>query len=151
MKNNRQNAIIEIIAENEVETQSDLIDLLRARGYDVTQATVSRDIKELKLLKSADENGKYRYVQIVTEEQRRSIKFGSILSELVMSAKCSGNLVVVKTHSGMAMAAATAIDSLEWKEILGTIAGDDTIFVAVDGHEYAENLTEHLNEICDRN
>lgn len=141
MKNNRQKQILQIITDHDVETQEELIARLKAGGFKATQATVSRDIKELKLIKISTDRGHYKYAPSVTDDSKPNAKFHTILRETVISVKRAGNLVVVKTYNGMAMAAAAAVDSLQMNCIYGTIAGDDTIFVAVSD-EVAGELIE---------
>lgn len=141
MKNGRQKQILTIVSEHDVETQEELIVRLKASGFKATQATVSRDIKELRLIKMATENGHYKYVQSVGEDGKSSAKFDNVLRETVISVRNAGPIVVVRTHAGMAMAAAAAVDAMQINCILGTIAGDDTIFIAVSD-EVASDLIE---------
>ena len=141
MKNGRQKQILTIVSEHDVETQEELIVRLKASGFKATQATVSRDIKELRLIKMATENGHYTYVQSVGEDGKSSAKFDNVLRETVISVRNAGPIVVVRTYAGMAMAAAAAVDAMQINCILGTIAGDDTIFIAVSD-EVASDLIE---------
>ena len=141
MKNGRQKQILTIVSEHDVETQEELIVRLKASGFKATQATVSRDIKELRLIKMATENGHYKYVQSVGEDGKSSAKFDNVLRETVISVRNAGPIVVVRTYAGMAMAAAAAVDAIQINCILGTIAGDDTIFIAVSD-EVASDLIE---------
>ena len=141
MKNGRQKQILTIVSEHDVETQEELIVRLKASGVKATQATVSRDIKELRLIKMATENGHYKYVQSVGEDGKSSAKFDNVLRETVISVRNAGPIVVVRTYAGMAMAAAAAVDAMQINCILGTIAGDDTIFIAVSD-EVASDLIE---------
>jgi transcriptional regulator of arginine metabolism len=147
MKNNRQKQILAIITEHDVETQEELIARLKASGFKATQATVSRDIKELKLIKIATDNGQYKYVSTMIEEGKPNAKYHTILRETVTAVKRAGSLVVVRTYDGMAMAAAAAIDSLQMNCVYGTIAGDDTIFVAVSDEIAGELIEEKLSAI----
>ena len=147
MKNSRQKQILDIIAAEAIETQEELIDRLTACGYKVTQATISRDIKELKLVKTATDKNKYRYVRSGSEEAKMSVKYDNILYETMVSVDVAGHLVVIKTHNGMAMAAGAAIDAMGWSEVVGTIAGDDTVFVAVRSEEGVKNVFERLNSV----
>lgn len=144
VKNGRQKQILAIITEHEVETQEELITRLRMGGFNATQATVSRDIKDLKLIKIATDNGHYKYVQSIGEDGRSSVKFDNVLRETVVSARSASTLVVVKTYNGMAMAAATAIDAMQLNCILGTIAGDDTIFIAVTDSVAGELIVQKI-------
>ena len=141
MKNGRQKQILTIVSEHDVETQEELIVRLKASGFKATQATVSRDIKELRLIKMATENGHYKYVQSVGEDGKSSAKFDNVLRETVISVRNAGPIVVVRTYAGLAMAAAAAVDAMQINCILGPIAGDDTIFIAVSD-EVASDLIE---------
>lgn len=147
MKNSRHTKILEIINENVIETQDDLIEKLRESGFAVTQATISRDIKQLGLVKTATKSGGYKYTASKTEVSGNEIKFKNIMKETVLSAQNAENIVVVKTYSGMANAAAAAMDALAADEIVGSIAGDDTIFVVVRTDEDAEDFTAFVKEI----
>lgn len=147
MKNSRHTKILEIINENVIETQDDLIEKLRESGFAVTQATISRDIKQLGLVKTATKSGGYKYTASKTEASGNEIKFKNIMKETILSAQNAENIVVVKTYSGMANAAATAMDALAADEIVGSIAGDDTIFVVVRTDEDAEGFTAFVKEI----
>ena len=130
MKKNRHDKIREIIEKNEVETQGELAQLLRDSGFKVTQATVSRDIREMGLVKVAAAGGRQKYesARPVNEEQNRFIR---VLRDSVQSVDQAQNILVIRTGSGMAMAAAAALDHLAFPEIVGCIAGDDTIMAAV--------------------
>ena len=149
MKQNRQEKIIQIINENAIETQEQLIDRLNSEGYNVTQATVSRDIRELRLTKISCGFGVYKYVLSDKKPHSHSVKYLNILKETVVGVEHAGNLVVIKTYAGMAQAAAAALDSMNWTEIIGTIAGDDTIFLALRSVETGRTLTSELNELLD--
>lgn len=131
MKKDRHNRILDLIESNSIETQDQLIALLRAEGMMVTQATVSRDIKDLKLIKTADKGEKYKYSKPKAAEERPSVKFHNIMKETVTSVDYSLNMVVIKTYPGMAGSAAAAIDSLHHTGVLGSIAGDDTIMLVM--------------------
>lgn len=131
MKAARHAMILELIEQHDVETQDELADLLRERNYSVTQATVSRDIKELRLIKALTENGSYKYATVDKAEAGLQDRFIRIFSQSVIGMSVAGHLIVIKTITGSASAAAEAIDSMRWSEIAGTIAGDNTIFVAV--------------------
>ena len=144
MKNSRQNKILEIISNEVIETQEELISRLGEQGYNVTQATVSRDIKELKLIKASYEGDKYRYVQSVISESKKDAKYDNILIQTMLSVDIAGHLIVIKTYDGMARAACAAIDSMGWREIVGSIAGDDTIFVAVRSEDAARTIARKL-------
>ena len=130
MKSSRHMAILKIIKENDVETQYDLARLLQENGYNVTQATVSRDIKLLNLIK-VSENGRQKYVVYANEENGNNGKYNTILKEGFVSMDMAQNILVIKTAPGMAMAVCAAIDALDWNEIVGSIAGDDTIMLVI--------------------
>ena len=147
MKNGRQKQILAIIETHDVETQEELITRLKAGGFKATQATVSRDVKELKLIKIATDNGHYKYAQATGEDVKTNAKYDNVLRETVVSVRNAGTLVVVKTYIGMAMAAATAIDAMQLNCILGTIAGDDTIFVAVTDPVAAEMIERRIEMV----
>lgn len=130
MKLERHSKIVELIGKYEVETQEDLADYLKQAGFRVTQATVSRDIRELKLTKMQTETGKQRYV-VMHNQGKFSDKYIRILRDGFMSMDMAQNILVIKTVSGMAMAVAAALDAIHFDEIVGCIAGDDTIMCAV--------------------
>ena len=136
MKNARQAAILSIIEQNDVETQEDLAKKLRDMGIVVTQATVSRDIKELRLLKVLSASGGYKYATADKAEHGLSERFVRMFKDSVLSISFAGNIIVIKTLSGSANVAAEAIDSMRLPEILGTMAGDNTILAIV--HSEAE-------------
>ena len=146
MKNSRQDKILEIVKTNSVETQEELLALLKAAGFDATQATISRDIKSLKLVKIADRGGNYKYA--VGNERESEVatitRYRNVLVEVVKRISPAGNLVVVNTMEGTANAAAAAIDSMNCTEIIGTIAGDDTIFLAFSTPELAKDFSAKL-------
>ena len=151
MKHRRHAKILEVISANEIYTQEELADRLKEGGFDITQATVSRDIKELKLLKipSKDKAGQYKYAQANASEDKTSAKFYNILKETVIDIKPAKNLLVVKTYSGMAQAAGAAIDAIDFPEALGTIAGDDTMLLIFAEDETAETVAKRLEKITD--
>jgi len=128
-KNNRQEAILQLIEQEAIGTQDELMQKLAALGYTVTQATVSRDIKALKLVKSPVADGQYRYAAVKQEMQDVSGKYYSILTHALLHADYAGNMVAIKCYSGMANAACAAVDHMHSERIVGTLAGDDTIFV----------------------
>ncbi|SHE53045.1 transcriptional regulator, ArgR family [Caldanaerobius fijiensis DSM 17918] len=143
MKMSRHAKILELIEEKPIETQDELVDELRKSGFNVTQATISRDIKDLRLVKVMDEEGRYRYVSLNKTEEDVSNKLVTLLSQSLVSIDYAGNIIVLKTLSGTAMAAAAAIDALNFRDIVGTLAGDDTIFVLVRD-------VKNINEILSR-
>ena len=143
MKNKRQFKILELIDKYSVETQEDLADKLKEEGFDVTQATISRDIKELRILKVLDASGRYKYsARSVETEDKMQKKFESIFRECVTNIDCAGNMVVIKTLTGLASGAAAAIDSMNISQILGTLAGDDTIFIVFRTDEDAVSFSK---------
>lgn len=131
MKTNRQSKIIEIIQKNEVETQDELTALLEKDGFRVTQATVSRDIRELKLTKIPTAGGRQKYAVITDAPENLSKKYERVLREGFLSMDMAQNILVIKTVSGMASAVCAAIDAMKMREIVGSIAGDDTIMCAI--------------------
>lgn len=148
MKYKRQKKILELIAEYDIETQDDLIERLRESGYDVTQATVSRDIRELKLVKTAMPDRRYRYEVAQYEGIEISTKYRNIIKETVIKVDYVGNTVVLRTYTGMAQAAAAAVDGMGWDEIVGTLAGDDTIFILMRDTAGAIGFAEKVSQIA---
>ena len=145
MKIKRHNEIVELIKTRDVGTQEELLELLKEKGYDVTQATISRDIRELNLTK-INVNGRQKYV-IIQKDDGVGDKYVRVLKEGFVSMMPSGNLIVLKTVVGMAMAVATAIDALEINEIIGCIAGDDTIFIAVSENSHTTDVMNKLKKL----
>ena len=131
MKPKRHAMILKLITTENVETQEELARLLAAHGFSVTQATVSRDIKDLRLIKVLTGEGRYKYATVEKAETDMQERFIRLFSSCVLSMTSAGNLIVIKTMAGSASVAAEAIDSMKWPEIAGSIAGDNTIFVAV--------------------
>ncbi len=150
MKSARQIAILEIISERPVETQEELADELRNHGFQVTQATVSRDIKELRLVKALSGDGSYRYVASDKSENSLNERLVRMFSETVISIGYTYNQIVIKTLSASANIAAETIDSLQWPEILGTIAGDNTILMIVRSVEEVKPIVDRLNAMIRR-
>lgn len=147
MKNIRHSKILEIIESMDIETQEELAEELRKRGIDVTQATVSRDIKELRLVKVMASSGILKYALIDNAETGISQKLIRVFAESVVSMDSSNNLIVIKTIAGSAQAAASAIDSLGWEEIVGCIAGDDTILVVVRENQPVNDIINRFQQI----
>ena len=147
MKTVRQVTILDIIEKNEIETQEELADALRQRGIQVTQATVSRDIKELRLLKVLTPMGTYKYATADKAENGLTDRFIRMLAESVLSVAASANMIVIKTLSGSASVAAEALDSFHWPEVLGTIAGDNTIFLVVRSLDEVPTVVERIQEM----
>ncbi len=150
MKKNRHDKIIEIINNHVVETQEQLASLLKDAGYDVTQATVSRDIRQMKLTKQVIEDGRQKYVYTTADPEVMHDKYVNVLRAGYVSMELAQNLLVVRTVSGMAMALGAAIDALDIPQVVGCIAGDDTIFVAVKTAEDGQALMEEFQKMLER-
>ena len=146
LKNKRQNEIIQLITAQELETQEQVAEQLRIRGYRVTQATVSRDIRELKLIKVASASGGYRYAPRVRNDLAVNERLSRILSDSLIRVEAASNIVVVHTLSGSANVSAEALDTLGWREIVGTIAGDNTIFIAARNEQDAVSVAERIRK-----
>ncbi len=147
MKKERQAKILELITLQPIETQEELQQKLISSGFDVTQATVSRDIKELRVVKLLDANGVYRYAVSGHANSGKSLKIHDLFAHSVVSVDYSMNDVVLKCHSGMAQGACAALDMMHCENVLGTLAGDDTIFVITKTENDAKNLVEKLKNI----
>ena len=145
MKLSRQEAIKNIIATQHIETQTDLAEALRDAGFNVTQATVSRDIKDMMLIKVPDDNGRYKYGfptdngEILTRE-----RLEDTLRRYILTINASENLIVIHTQPGTAQAVAYSLDHLNWGDLLGTVGGDDTVLLIVDGKENVEAVKRRL-------
>ena len=144
MKKTRHGKIIEIIEKNDVEAQEELAGKLRESGFQVTQATVSRDIRELKLSKVPTGSGSQKYVVLKQDDSHMGDKYIRVLRDGFTSMDTAQNILVIRTVSGMAMAVAAALDALKFSEIVGCIAGDDTIFAAVHSAEEADALIDKI-------
>lgn len=140
MKRDRQEKIKEIIENNKIDTQDELIRKLKESGFSATQATMSRDIKELKLTKISDGINGYYYVFPNSVRANDINKLNDSLMHLITSVNCAMNIIVIKTHAGMAQAVATGIDNIKSEDILGCVAGDDTIFVVAATNDIAQNI-----------
>ncbi|MGN0348757.1 MAG: arginine repressor [Roseburia sp.] len=147
MKANRQAKILELIKKYEIETQEELSDYLEKEGFLVTQATVSRDIRKLKLTKMAMGNGKQKYVALLEADEDLSEKYARVFREGFVSMDIAQNILVIKTVAGMAMAVAAALDALQLPEIVGCIAGDDTIMCAIRSVEDTLSLMKYFEEM----
>lgn len=148
MKKERQSLIRRIIRENEIETQEELAEYLTDAGIPVTQATVSRDIHEMRLTKVAGISRRSKYAESKENvEEVIAEKFTRVMREAFISAETAGSLLVIKTMTGMAMAVAASLDSLGWPEIVGCIAGDDTIFLATHSSEQSRKVKEKLTAL----
>jgi transcriptional regulator of arginine metabolism len=147
MKYSRHAKILELIEKYQIETQEELADRLKEHGMDVTQATISRDIKELRLIKVMVDDDHYKYAPVSHTEGSITNKLLTIFTESFVRCDYANNIVVVKTLPGMAQASASAVDSLKWPEIVGTIAGDDTILIVCRAELIAEELVNKLSKM----
>ncbi len=145
-KYTRQSKILELISKREVETQEELAEGLKAMGIDVTQATISRDIKELRLVKVMSKNGKYKYATIGQSQEGITDRLYKIFENSVVSIDNAMNIVVIKTIPGAAQICASAIDYMGVDEIVGTLAGDDTVFVAIRSLESVEYVLQEFKK-----
>lgn len=146
MKVKRQSKILEIIKDNEIDTQEALAEVLNKSGFNVTQATVSRDIRELKLTKISAGIGKQKYVAMSNDDNKIGERLERVFRDGVISIDFAQNIIVIKTLTGMAMAVAAALDAMDNTEVMGTIAGDDTVFCVVKNETKAVKLIEKLKE-----
>lgn len=148
MKKNRHKKILSLIQEHNINRQEVLLEYLNKEGFDVTQATVSRDIKELNLVKIVSSTGEYKYAQntIVEDTKATFNRFDYIFSESIKSVDYAMNTVVIKCHTAMAQAACEVFDSLKWDGVVGTLAGENTIFVLMRTEELARTLNDSLQQ-----
>ncbi len=146
MKNARQQKILEIIEKYDIDTQETLITKLAEEGYNVTQTTVSRDIRQLNLVKGVSSSGTYKYVAPSISKEANIPVLNSAITDSVTKIESAGHIVVVKTYAGMANAIAVCVDSIHHDDIIGSVAGDDTILLVVKTSEYAQRLAEELRE-----
>ncbi len=147
MKTKRHSKILELISERDINTQEELLAYLKAANFDVTQATVSRDIKELRLVKTMVSDGKYRYAPSVSDSNADIGTKYAIFNQSTKSVDCSGNMVVVKCFTGMANAACAVLDAMNHEGVVGTLAGDDTIFVLMRDEKSATTLVGKIKEL----
>ena len=140
MKKKRHEAILKIIENNSISTQTELLEMLNAQGFNTTQATISRDVKDLRLIKKADSFGRICYAFDKTDNLEINSKYTSVFKHSVISSEYAGNMLVVKCHTGMANAACAALDVMNWDGIVGTLAGDDTIFILCRTTDVAEQI-----------
>lgn len=150
MKNKRQDALLKLIRDNIISTQEDLMNSLISMGYSVTQSTISRDIKELRIVKALDGAGNYRYISSFNNSsavEEKSDKFIDIFANSVISIKYSMNDIVIKCYPGMASGACVAVDNIYKDMIIGSLAGDDTIFIITESEEMAAKLSEKLQKL----
>lgn len=147
MKKSRQKLITDLVEAYSIGTQEELLAMLAERGYDVTQATVSRDVKELRLAKTLDDKGDYRYTVEKNATDDTVSKFNSIFSESVISTDYAGHMCVVRCYAGLAQAACAAFDSMNFNQVLGTLAGDDTMFILCKDEKDASVITATINKM----
>lgn len=150
MKTKRQTKMLELIKKHNIETQEELSDYLQKEGYQVTQATVSRDIRELKLTKVAMSNGRQKYAALTEANEDLSEKYTRVFRDAFVSMDMAQNILVIKTVSGMAMAVAAAVDAMKWKEVVGCIAGDDTIMCAIRSVQDTEHVMDKIRKIVSK-
>ena len=150
MRISRQNKILELIENYEIDTQDKLVAMLREHGYDVTQATISRDIKELQLIKALSPSGKYRYAASAAPDGPVSDRLSNIYRETVRSITSSGNIVLVKSLSGCANAAAETLYNFGLEHVIGSVAGDNTVLLVVDDPVNTQSVVDRLNALLKR-
>jgi len=146
-KTDRQKAILDVLAKNAIATQSELKDRLKARGIEADQATLSRDVRELGLVKTSEDGTHYRYAPLEAVSPPAPMKAGAILARLVRKIECSGNLLVLKTDPGEASPVGLALDRMGWAEVAGTVAGDDTLLVVAREGVPARKLAKKLLDL----
>ena len=147
MKGKRHAKVVELINKHNIEAQEELAERLNQEGFQVTQATVSRDIRDLKLTKVPTEGGRQKYTILKTPETAMSEKYMRVLKDGYVSIDMAQNILVIKTVSGMAMAVAAAIDAMNWNEVVGCIAGDDTIMCAIRTTDDTVNVMDKIRKI----
>jgi transcriptional regulator of arginine metabolism len=147
MRYSRQNKILELISKYEIETQDKLAAMLRKEGFEVTQATISRDIKELQLIKTLSSSGKYKYAVSKRSDAPISDRFIKIFKETVLSFNAVNNLILIKTLSGCGSAAAEAVDNIGVEHIAGTVAGDNTMLIVVDDEKNVDEILGLFNKM----
>ena len=147
MKRLRQEKMLELISKYEIDTQDDLIELLRENGFEVTQATVSRDIRELKISKMTTGRGTYRYVLPKQTAPTSNMKFNSALMDAPIGVDYACNIIVIKTQAGLANAVAVGLDSMHLENILGCVAGDDTILLVTRSEDAARQIADRFHDI----
>ncbi len=147
MKRNRQEKLLELISRYEIDTQDELIARLRENGFDVTQATVSRDIRELKIAKMTTGKGTYRYVLPKQIDVGTGLKLNATLIDSIISVDHACNIIVLKTYPGLANAVAAGIDTMNMQQVLGCVAGDDTIMVIARDEECARDIADRFRDL----
>ena len=150
MKRKRHDLIIKLIEKYSISTQDELLSRIRDNGFESTQATVSRDIKELRLVKTMNSTGQYRYVPNKTDSDELVAKFNAIFVQSVIMADYAGNTIVIRCYTGMAQAACAAFDSMQWDGLVGTLAGDDTIFALCRTEGYASQMKDSIQRMLGR-
>ena len=150
MKQNRHQKIAELVSRYEIETQEELAEKLKEAGFTVTQATISRDIRQMNLSKLPTGNGRQKYVILKKENDLLSDKYIRVLRDAFVSMDMAQNILVIKTVSGMAMAVAAAVDAMKWKEVVGCIAGDDTIMCAIRSVQDTEHVMDKIRKIVSK-
>jgi len=148
MKEKRQNRIKEIIETKDIETQDELLEELRKEGFRITQATISRDMREMKLTKVLSDTGKQKYAMLRNFDTDVEQKYKKVLSAGIVSVDHSDNLIVIRTVSGMAMAVAAALDNMDLPGLMGCIAGDDTIFAAVRNKDFCRQIIMGIEKLA---
>ena len=150
MKTKRHSKILELISEKDISTQEDLLVYLRESGFDVTQATVSRDIKELRLVKTMVSDGKYRYSPAASDSNADVSTKYAVFNQSAKSVDYANNMIVIKCYTGMANAACAVLDAMNHEGVVGTLAGDDTIFVLCRNEELALELVHSVREMISK-
>lgn len=146
-KYTRQRIILDLIENIEIETQEELADYLLEKGIEITQATISRDIKELRLVKVLTSNGKYKYATIDNQYEGANERLAKILKSSVLSVDRAENIIVIKTLPGAAQVCASAVDNFKIEGIVGTIAGDDTIFIVISRSDIVESALNNIQNL----
>ena len=149
MKRQRHEVVVDLINKYDIETQEELAAYLKEEGFEVTQATVSRDIRELKLSKIATGNGKQKYIILKNDDSHLGDKYIRVLRDGFVSMNMAQNILVIKTVQGIAMAVAAALDAMKFPEIVGCIAGDDTIMAAIKSTDETKVVIDKINEILE--
>lgn len=149
MKRQRHEVVVDLINKYDIETQEELAAYLKEEGFEVTQATVSRDIRELKLSKIATGNGKQKYIILKNDDSHLGDKYIRVLRDGFVSMNMAQNILVIKTVQGMAMAVAAALDAMKFPEIVGCIAGDDTIMATIKSTDETKVVIDKINEILE--
>ena len=148
MKSERQNKIRELVSKFEIETQDEMMSLLKEEGFEVTQATVSRDLREMKLSKTLTARGTYRYcIGSGSTHMSANVRLGSAMADSILTVEYAMNNVVLKTYPGMAQGVALGVDALNHPDILGCVAGDDTIIIVTRGEKSSAEVSEKIREL----